>query len=293
MGMEITLMKYILLSLFLVNFVISFGSNANSAIERSIYLECESCYTTSDFVTFGKNDFNNNYSQNINQQYAYTIVNHSAQLAVFLNLKHLFREEPWPDSHLSLDVIIPNLLTTDSEMNADYFLSRFVIKSNGSSTSNFTESEAGTSNYVERNSSSNSSDPEIVEITIPGRIGPYADITMAQYRGQISAALKSNVGGGGNWAKLAGRAIVIINFDNGKLGAFFSSMYATTMYQYLSGTAVDHNGNPIKISGGAPSSGGTGGLTVSGSGGWSVISGGGVVCTGIHGGSQVCRWIRF
>ena len=60
-------MKYMLLGIFLVSFILSFKSSANTTIDRAIYLECEVCYTTSDFVTFGKNNFENNYSDNFNQ----------------------------------------------------------------------------------------------------------------------------------------------------------------------------------------------------------------------------------
>jgi hypothetical protein len=289
--MEIVFMKYTLLGIFLVSFILSFKSSANTAIDRAIYLECETCYTTSDFVAFGKNNFENNYADNLNQQYKYTIVNHSAQLAVFVNFKHVYRPEPEPDSHLTLDIIIPSLLTADSEMNADYFLSRYVIQTNRSYSSSF--SKQSKANYAYEVSAASSNGPQTVEITISGQIGSNSSITMGQYRGQISSALKSNVGGGVNWAKLAGRTIIIVNFDNGKLGAFFSSIYSQSPYQYLNGTAVDKNGNPISMSGGASSGGGSGGVTSSGSGSWTIITGGAVACTSINGGSPMCEWIRF
>lgn len=278
-------MKYILFTfLFLLNFQV----HAN--IDKAIYLECNNCYNTSDFVSFGKSNFEANYADNLNQQYAYTIVNHEAQLATFINFTHVYRQEPPPDNHLILDVIIPSLLTTDAEMHTDYFLSRYVIQVNNSkSPSHLTQSKS----YKTRNTTHSIEPPKTLEITINGRIGYNSDATMAQYRGQISSALKSNVGGGSSWAKLAGRTIIIINFDNGKLGAFFSSIYTQYPYQYLNGTAINNNGDPISMGGGASSGGGGGGLTSSGSGTWTLVTGGAVGCTSIDGGTPVCEWITF
>lgn len=50
-------------------------------IENPLYLECNTCLTTTEFQSFGLQHFENNFSEDINQFYAYTMVNESAQLA--------------------------------------------------------------------------------------------------------------------------------------------------------------------------------------------------------------------
>lgn len=188
-------------------------------------------------------------------------------------------------------MIIPYLLTAEGEMADDYLISKYAIREYASSQ---------TQSYSMTFSAQSTSEPEIVEVTINSSIGAVEYGGVGAVAGLISQQLNSHTTLSSGWHKLVGRTVIIVNFNDGKLAAFFQTLSGTLMYSYLQGTAVDSNGNPAPVSsiGSSPSAGGTGGLTGAGSGSWTVLTssggGGGVVaCTSIDGGTPVCEWIRF
>ncbi|MCL1077253.1 hypothetical protein L2734_03515 [Parashewanella spongiae] len=242
-----------------------------------------------------------------NLVFAYTVVNQSTNKAVFINVMRFYESEPG----LTIDKIIPRVMTTEDEMHDDYLLSRFVIRNTGQSSTY--DSVVNGNNETSINSWFNN-DPEVIEVTLNTTISDvmvtqsHTGLGMASIAGQISTALKSHVSSGA-WAKLAGRTVLIVNFDDGRLASFFVNIYVTEPYVYLEGTAVDLNGEPISVNfSGNPSngsgSGGTGGsggsgLTGSGSGSWIIngsggSSGGGSIlaCVSIDGGEPECTIVH-
>lgn len=252
-------------------------------IENAVYLECNTCSTTTEFKNFGVQHFKDNYSADVNKFYAYTIVNESSQLAVFIDIKHKYQSDP--ESGTTIDVYIPYLLTSDGEMADDYLISQYAIRGN-------------TSNQSSKMMIFSTSEPKVVEVTIDSSIGEMEYTGVGSVAGLISQQLNSHVTLSSGWHKLVGRAVSIVNFNDGKLASFFQQLGGTLMYSYLQGTAVDLDGNPVPVDsiGSSPSAGGSGGLTSSGSGSWTVFSSGGggvMACTSIDGGTPVCKWIRF
>lgn len=258
-------------------------------LDNAIYIECNSCESLSSFKVYALNDFNNRFYDYRNQIFSYTVVNQSTNKAVFLNIQHKYRKDP--ESGYDLDVVIPTILTTEDEMYDDYLLSSYVVRNNNIS------SLSGPSMQV---LSIFNNDAKVVEINVGSSIHDIGTDGLSSISGAISSALGSHQNLGQSWAKLAGRSVIIVNFPDGKLGAFFASIYSTKPYIYLDGTAVDLNGNAINILlDGAVSVGGSGGVTTSGSGSWipvggSTGSGGGggiLACTAVHGNPPVCKLI--
>ncbi len=298
-------MKFLMVLVLLLSFSPqSFATNYE--FDRAVYLECNTCSTASDFKQYGLNHFNNNYYSQLNQAYAYTIVNHSESKAYFIDITHKYREDP--ESGYDLDVVIPYALTDSNELLDDYELAKYAIRNSSgySSSSSQSQSAQTVSGFkISKSSfvtSSSNDDFDVLSVRLNG-----VSISSVQYTGvsavagQISQKLDSDTTLSSGWHKLAGRAVIIVEFDDGKLGAYFKGIYTTDMYSYLEGTAVMNDGTPAPVSmtGGTPTGGSSSGLTSPGSGSWTVASsgssgGGGVFgCTSIDGGTPVCEWIPF
>jgi len=286
-------MKKILFSLILLSTLWGLNANASTAIDRAIYIECDSCSSTTDFKSFGIAHFNENYAQNLNQMYSYTIVNQSTQLAVFLDIQH--RYMPDPESGYPLDVIIPTLLTSETEMTRDYTLSKYVVRHEVPLEGSSSYSQVfGSFNIMQNSQPGN--EYEVVEVSIDGSTLSYVSLVgMGVIRSEISSKLESHLGGQ-DWVKLKGRTIIIVKFNDGKLAAFFNDL-STAFYVYMEDTGVDNNGNPVNVTGPrAEKTGGSGGgngITSHGSGSWSILRGGQSVCTSVEGLQPVCYWIPF
>lgn len=285
-------MKVIFIYLFLV--IASFESSANIAqsFNRAVFLECNNCQSISDFKKHSMSHFENNFRGDHNKSYAYTIVNHNSRKAVFIDLKNYYRIDP--ESGTVLDVVIPTLLTTDSEMEDDYNLSSYVVGAKEVSTA------SSSLNLNDRHSKYDISytffdkpKPKVATVHINRSIHSLS-YGVKEIASQISQGLNSHVTLASGWHKLAGRAVIIVTFNDGALGAFFKCLYCTDMYSYLEGTAIDSNGNIVNIPGAInPSNGQSGGVTTIGSGSWSIISSGVLACTSIKGGTPVCEWIKY
>ncbi|MGK0272787.1 MAG: hypothetical protein ACI88H_003463 [Cocleimonas sp.] len=291
--------KFISCFLFSLLSLNAFAAVEKDPLDRAIYVECNSCESLTSFKNYALNDFNNRFYSYKNQLFSYTVVNHNSKKAVFINIQHKYRLDR---EGYELDVVIPSTLTSSGEMFDDYLLSRYVLRN--STTTNYkiskTKVSLSTSSTVEPlGSLLLFNDAETVQIELNSSIHDIGVGGLSAISGQISSALSSHTNSQ-SWAKLSGRAVIIIKFSDGKLAAFFASIYSTKPYMYLDGSAVDEAGNLINlgIDGAAASSGSGGGGGVVGNGSWIVGggtgSGGGggiVACTGIHGEAPVCTMI--
>ena len=287
------MLKYFIFGVLLLSSQ-KFAFGADYQFDNAVYVECNTCSTSAQFKQFGIDHFNNYYYGQTNQAFAYTIVNHSEQKAYFIDITHKYR--PDPESGYVLDVIIPYSLTDTTELHSDYELSAYAIRNTSYTSNSYLSSKNLSSQSLSLALSIQ--DPKVIKVNLNTNISSVQYAGVYAVSGQISSALDSQSTLSSGWHKLAGRAVIIVEFNDGKLATFFKGINVTTPYIYMEGTAVKNDGSPapVDMTVSAPRLSGAGG-----SGSWTVIpsgssgsSGGKVLaCAGVHGGVPTCEWITF